>query len=311
MVTGWFPGFAPGFASRLGVACVLALTAWGFTACGGSFSAGPSDGGGNREAGGVDDAAPPDDAGTATDGGAPGDASGGRWCSAQHGLFCEDFDGPGGLAQLLASWTTSQQSSGMFAFDTSADVPSPPRALEVNGSSSAQVVVIESFAPLPPNVKSARLEMDLRIDSASSVKWLSSAGFMAILMGTQVADGYVGVAVSSGPSLVVGWSRAGDAGTANDAGGNGVDTVMGPFPPTGTWAGRFALAIDYGATEGQGACAQLYEGPTPMLAQCIPLPPDLSNPTALAIAVGDYTGGFGDTGYVQMRFDNVTFDVKY
>jgi hypothetical protein len=285
MVTGRFPGFVPGFAAKLGLACVLALTTAAFTGCGGSFSAGSTDGGGTPE-----------------------DTGPGRWCDSQHGLFCEDFDGPGSLSQLLASWTSSEQSNGAFAFDTSADVPSPPRALQVSGSSSAQVAMLKSFAPLPANVKSARLELDLRIDRADSVKWLSNAGFMAIAFGTQVTDGYVGIAVTSGPSLVVGWARDGDGGTSGDAGTTGGAPVMGPFPPAGTWAGRFALELDY---DGQGACAQFYEGPTPMLAQCMRLPPELSNPRALGIAIGDYTGGFGDTGFVELRFDNVTFDVKY
>ena len=163
---------------------------------------------------------------------------------------------------------------------------------------------------MQPQAKRARLELDLSIDDPGSVQWLSYAGVMAIAFGTKVSDGFVGLAITMGPQFTVGWARGGDAGAG--AGTGGAMASIGAFPALGRFAGRFALEIDCGASAGDPACVQVYQGPDPLLASCLKLPPDLSaSPTALAAAIGEMAGGFGNTGSVAPRFDDVTFDVGY
>jgi hypothetical protein len=42
----------------------------------------------------------------------------------------------------------------------------------------------------------------------------------------------------------------------------------------------------------------------------MPLPPQLSSPKQFVIALGESAGGLGNTGLIQLQFDNVTFDLQ-
>jgi hypothetical protein len=282
--------------SALASFTVLAL---GLSGCGGSsFSEIPSDDGGPADA---PRDARANDSPSGDDGDVTIDAPPSHWCAGRSDMFCEDFDQTSNVAAFLGSWSSFQQSGGTFSLDSSG-APSPPNALRATGSTGAQIIVLKTLAPLAQPPSRVRLELDLRITSPGNVEWLSAVGFAAIVFGTRVADGYAAVAIGSGPVITAAWARNPDAG-----GGFGVGTANGAFPTSGTWAGRYAIEIDYGAG---GPCVQVYQGPTAQLQPCLSLPSDLSNPSVLSIALGDYAGGFGRTGDVDIAFDNVTFDVE-
>jgi hypothetical protein len=99
-------------------------------------------------------------------------------------------------------------------------------------------------------------------------------------------------------------------GGTSDAGTYGSADSTQPFPPTNPWIGRYGLEITYPTTAGGAACAQIYAGLSPLLSSCLPLPPELSNPKAIVIALGDVAGGLGNTGLITIRFDDVTFDLQ-
>jgi len=274
----------------------------------GSSSGGGSSGGssGSGSSSGSGDAASPSDAASSSSG---GEAGGTGWC-ATHGpnFFCEDFDEESDVATFLASWTTYEQSgSGAFRLDHTS-VPSPPSALGVAGGNGATFLVIKSFHQFPKS-RSIRLEFELRINSAGNVGVLSAAGFAAIAFGNTIGDGYAAVAIGNGPVVQAAWATAGDAG-ATDAGAYDTESSTTPFPPLGQWAGRYAIVVDYtGATAGLGGCVQVYQGPTPILPKCLPLPPSLSNPSTVSIVLGDLAAGLQNTGNVDLEFDDVTLNV--
>jgi hypothetical protein len=305
------------------LACVLSSTAAGIAtaaACGGSaFSTVPLDsGGGASEAGGVPEASGGGDAADAGDATAAADASDAsdagsapdHWCAGRQDLFCEDFDEQTNVTPFLSTWTTSQSNGGTFLFDTSDTVPSPPNALRVTGSSGAQTIVVQT-EQLMPHPKSLRLGFELRINQSGSVGLLSAAGFAAVAYGGALSDGYVAMAIGYGPSLSTVWSAPADAG-ASDAGTFQGAKAGGTFPAAMAWAGRYTLEIDYGApATASSGCIQAFDGVTPLLTPCMPLPPSLSNPSVVSIAIGDYAGGLASTGDVDIEFDDVTLDVTY
>ena len=326
------PGPEPGISrdrmAALVAACGLSLTFGSFTlaaGCGGSaFSAGSDEPDGQAaasdDAAAVEGGAPEMSPETSPDTGPVGrdqeDDSGAPiveagppqgWCSGQTHTFCADFDEQPSVTALLSSWSSFEQSGGSFDFDTTSAL-SPPNALEVKGASGAQTLVLETFPRLHARPTKIRLEFDLRIDSPGSVGAFSAAGFAAIAYGTGVADGYVALAIGNdfGNVLAGAWAIA-DGSAAGDAGSYATSSSGTAFPSSGTWAGRFAIEIDYDASG--SACLQGYRGPTPLLTPCMPLPPSLSNPGVVSIALGDYAAGLGNTGAIDLEFDNVTYDV--
>jgi hypothetical protein len=222
--------------------------------------------------------------------------------------FCEDFDRYLDVGAFLSSWSNYQQNSGQFRFNR-LDAQSQPNALQVFGDTSATVLAIKTFDQLPPHPASVRLEFALRINSAGSVGLLSAAGFAAIAYGTSISDGYAALAIGNGPSIVAAWAAPGDAG-AGDAGAF-QSASSGSLPTTEQWAGRFAIEIDYQAASTAGACAQIYQGQSPILKSCLPLPPSLSNPGVLSVIIGDDAVGLRATGVIDIEFDDLTFDVRY
>ncbi len=286
----------------------LACAASVFGACGGSaFTTGPADAGGVDVTTGETGSGSSGSSGSSGGGGSDGSSGGNpvTWCSSQTATFCEDFDRSADVTPFLASWSSYVQSNGTFHF-AHTGVPSPPNALSVVGANNADVIVIKTF-PLATRPKSARLEFELDVSSAGSVGSLAAAGFAAITYGDSIDDGFAALAIGSGPQLQAAWIAPADAGLT---GTNAFQTSNStqPFPATNAWTSRYAIEIDY-ATDGT-ACAQVFEGPTKLLAQCMPLPPPLSNPKVLSVALGDYAAGLGNTGNVDLSFDNVTFDIS-
>jgi hypothetical protein len=154
---------------------------------------------------------------------------------------------------------------------------------------------------LPP--ASQRLEFDLRIDTVDNVGLGSAAAFAAILFGSEVNSGAVALSFSPGPTLSAVYLEPPDSGGL----GFGAANATSPFPPLGTWDGRFAIEITYGTEGGAAACAQVYIGIQPQLSPCLKLPDSLSRPKNTAIAIGVYSGGAGNTGTVALQFDDVTY----
>jgi hypothetical protein len=299
---------------------LAATTACAFGACGGSaFSVAPGDGGssssGSGDASGSEasSSSSGSSSGSSSSGSSSGSSGGDaspapRWCDTHKTFFCEDFDGQSDVTAFLGSWTTFEQSgSGAFRFDHTS-VPSPPNALGVAGGNGASFLVIKSFTGFS-KPKAIRLDFDLRINSAGNVGVLSAAGFAAIAFGTTIGDGYAAVAIGNGPTIEAAWAAPGDAG-ASDSGAFNVASATGQFPPLGQWAGRYAIAIDYSTpTAGTGGCVQVYQGPTPLLAKCLALPPSLANPSTVSIVLGDLAAGLQNTGNVDLEFDDLTLSV--
>jgi hypothetical protein len=242
------------------------------------------------------------DSGSVVD--APGDATGTGWCATHPGhTFCEDFDESPNVTAFLGTWSTFQQTGGIFKFDTSG-APSAPNALEATGTNSAKVVVLKTF-PISRTATKVRMDFDLRINSSGSVGLLSAAGLAALAFGSSISDGFASIAIANGPALSAAWAASADAGTAADAGTFKASNATGTFPATGVWAARYGIEVDYSAS---GGCVQIFEGPTPLLSSCLALPPTLAHPTVVSVVVGDYTAGFGNTGSIDVEFDDVTFD---
>jgi hypothetical protein len=314
------------------VACGLAVVACGFGACGGSaFSSGSGDDGGAGEgggsgssSGGLDGSSSGSESGSGSSGSDAGSSSGGEggagesgpgghWCSLspQSAMtFCADFDEQADVTAFLGTWSTFEQSGGGFKFDHVA-VPSSPNALQATGGSGASVLAIKTFDALPSRPQSVRLEFALRINSAGTIGLLSAAGFAAIAYGKAIDDGYAAMAIGAGPVISAAWAAPSDAG-AGDAGAYQTANASGQFPSPGTWAGRYAIEIDYATSIGSVAtCVQIFQGPTPLLAHCLPLPASLGNPGVLSIAVGDLAAGVTNTGPIDLEFDDLTFNVVY
>jgi hypothetical protein len=310
---------------------VFSAAACGFQACGGSaFSTGGGDDGGAVESGsggGSGSSGGSSSGGSSSSGGGSGSSSGSsgsgsssgileagpplRWCeqSPQNDkMFCEDFDNHLDAPSFLASWSTSEEINGTFSFDR-VGVPSPPNALHVVANTSATVLAVKTFLTLPAHPSKARLEFDLRINSPGSVGVLSGAGFAAIAYGPSIDSGYAALAITNGPALTAGWAAPGDAG-ASDAGTFQSASSTAPFPPTQSWAGRFAIEIDFPLSSTTTPCVQIYQGLTALLKQCMALPPSMSDPSVLSVIVGDDAVGFGATGVIDLEFDNLWFDVR-
>ncbi|MGO8996404.1 MAG: hypothetical protein ACLQVI_24075 [Polyangiaceae bacterium] len=249
--------------------------------------------------------------------GTPTDA-GPSWCASNtttSTVFCEDFDeypsGAAGISALLSSttWPTFEQSGGTFSFDTS-NPPSPPNAFVATGGSNAQMLIVKGLATPGASITTLHLEFDLRINEAGTVGLLSAAGLAAIAFGDSLADGYAALAIGSGPNLTAVWTLPADAGAAN-ANSFKTQNATGSFPTTGQWSGRYAIEIDYtGTAAAKTGCIQIYQGVTPLLSPCLALPAEFVTPHALSVALGDYAGGGGNTGTVDIEFDNVTFTEK-
>jgi hypothetical protein len=270
----------------------------------------PSDSGAPQDArGSLDSAVAPDSAST-FDSSPPMEAAPPTWCTGHTEVFCDDFDDYPSINALLGgtTWPSYVQNKGFFALDTT-NAQSPPHALRAVGDAGAQVLVVHALPALTRAPTRMRLEFDLRVNGAGNVGWLSAAGFAAIAFGSTIEDGYAGLAIGSGPVLAAAWSVSSDAGPT-DAGAYA--TASGPsgsFPSAGQWAGRYALEIDFDATTHAG-CIQVYQGPTAVLSPCLPVPPQVTAPSTISSALGDEAAGLGNTGTVDLEFDNVTFDVR-
>jgi len=271
----------------LSLTCCLALTA--AAGCGGpEFEAG-----GNETDAGSDMTAPTD---------------GGSWCASRTSLFCEDFDEYSTINDLYASskWSSHTATSGSFRLNTSSSPPSPPNSLEVLGGDNADVLLVKTFQPLASTAKHARLEFDLRIDNPGSPGVLVASGFAAIGFGAGIDDGYAALVITNGPQLSMGWGLAGDAGLkSGDAGTAGLAHVM-TFPAASRWSDRFAIDIDY-----TQSCVQVFDGASPQLASCVPLPAELLARRTLSVVLGNYVVGLGSVGpLIDLEFDDVTFDTQ-
>ncbi len=231
---------------------------------------------------------------------------GGSWCSSRKVLFCEDFDEYRTIDDLYSSstWTNHGETSGSFRLTSSTSPPSPPNSLEAIGGDGAAVLLVKTFDPLVSSVKHARLEFDLRIDDPGNPGLLVAGGFAAISFGAGIEDGYVALVIGNGPQLAMAWGINGDAGLRGDAGTSGITHVM-TFPAAGRWADRFAIDIDYAQS-----CVQVYDGASPQLGSCVPLPGELLSRRTLSIVLGDYVVGFGSVGQIDLEFDDVTFDAN-
>jgi hypothetical protein len=301
-----------GLTALLGGSCAA-------VACGNSFTAssagdgGPdaSSSGGDGAAGGVDAPGESSSSGGAPVEGGPGGDAGGSWCSTFGASykFCEDFDETGQVQQFLSDyWPTYSQNGATFSFDTAANVPSPPNAFVVTTSKTNNVdaLAIHAVPKLPVALASQRLEFDLRINQVANIGVASDAAFAAILFGTDVSHGAVALAIGPGspPVMSVAYIEPSDGGIP----GFGTSNAPQPFPQTNVWAGRFALAISYGASAGtSGACAQLFIGGQAQLNPCLALPASLAHPTDAFVALGMYSGGLGNSGNVAVEFDDVTY----
>jgi hypothetical protein len=287
---------------------------YAFGACGGSaFTSGSGDDGGTDGNGSGSGGS---GSGSSSGSGGDSSSSGGastppptHWCSSQAAFFCEDFDEQSAAPPFLATWTTFSATNGTFHFDQ-VGVPSPPNALDVVGSNNADVLVVKTFPALPAHPTQVRLEFDLKISSAGSVGAFSAAGFAAIAYGPNIGDGFAALAISNGPELTAAWVAPADAGVS-DAGAYAIAPSTSSFPTLNQWSGRYAIEIDYVSGSAVSGCAQVFQGPTALLAHCMPLPPSLSDPKVVSIALGDYSAGVGNTGNVDIAFDNVTFNVAY
>jgi hypothetical protein len=269
----------------------------------------------------TEDAGPPGipDTGTPTEASSPVDA-GSSWCSGSANttnatVFCEDFDeypsGAAGISALLSSstWPTFEQSGGTFSFDTS-NPPSPPNAFVATGGSNAQMLIVKGLATPGAQITTLHLEFDLRINEAGTIGLLSAAGLAAIAFGDSLVDGYAALAIGSGPNLQAVWTLPADAGPAS-ASSFKTQNATGSFPTTGQWSGRYAIEIDYtGTAAAKTGCIQIYQGVTPLLSPCLALPAEFATPHTLSVALGDYAGGTGNTGTIDIEFDNVTFTEK-
>jgi hypothetical protein len=299
------------------------MLAAGLAACGGNQFQTTT--GASPDAG-IDSGAPADaggafDAGDAPDSpGPPLDA--GSFCAGRTELFCEDFDEYPDLAALLGAptWPGFEHVNGSFQLDTSESPPppSPPNALDVQGDDGAQVLIVKTFGPRAVP-KRAALTFDLRINDPGTVGPLSAAGFAAIAVGDTLDAGYVAMAIASvggAPVLTAVWSRSAGA-SGPDAGSFGVaasgNGTMGTFPAAGVWDGDYTLEMTFGVTAANpagGPCLQVYRAVAPLLAQCLPLPPQFAAPSVFSIALGDEAGGGARTGSIDIEFDNVLFDAK-
>ena len=264
-----------------------------------AVEAGPLEAGQTGEAG-----AEAGDAASAVDSGPP-------WCTGHTETLCEDFDEYSSIATLLGAWPNFDQTNGGLQFDT-LNAPSPPNALQVLGDDSANVLIVKSFTRtpdggIPDAVQKVQLTFDLRINSAGPPTPLAVSAFAAIAFGTSISDGYVAMAIATGPSLAAFWVQSGS--TDPDAGSFKPAIATSPFPSLGTWAGSYTLEIDYSGAFPNG-CVQLYRGVAPQLASCLALPPQFAKPTILSVGLGDVSGGLGKTDHVDLEFDNVLFDVK-
>jgi len=234
-------------------------------------------------------------------------ADGGSWCSSRTALFCEDFDEYATINDLYASskWSSHTETSGSFKLATATSPPSPPNALEVLGGNNADVLLVKTFQPLASTAKHARLEFDLRIDNPGSPGVLVASGFAAIGFGAGIDDGYVALVITNGPQLSMGWGTGADAGLRPDAGTSGLSHVM-TFPAAGRWADRFAIDIDY-----TQSCVQVFDGNSPQLGACVPLPAELLARRTLSVVLGNYVVGLGSVGpLIDLEFDDVTFDTQ-
>jgi hypothetical protein len=284
--------------------CILSLAAcvWTLAGCGGSaFTAGSGGDGGkiSVEAGSDaqgSDASPPQDAGSTS------------FCKNRPERFCEDFDEYTTINDFLGSskWTTFQQTMGAFHLDTQ-NALSPPNALHVTGSDHAEVLAAKAFDDLPSPLQTLTLAFDLRVNSPPpDVKLLSLAGVAAFSFGSSIEDDVVGLVVGNGtpPVLQAAWLVNADASAA--ANNYAIGTLTGPFPQSDSWSARYSLVIDY--TQHPAGCLQVYAGATAQLAQCLLLPASFGSMKTVSIAIGDYAALLGDTGLVDIEFDNVTFD---
>jgi hypothetical protein len=248
-------------------------------------------------------------AGSATGGSGAGGNSGAdamtpHWCDGQRGLLCEDFDEQPTVDGFLNSWTTFSTTGANFTFDHSAGIPSAPNALRIQTTASSDVKAlvvhaIPAFATKPSKI---RVEFDLRIDGGDSVSLLSGAAFAAILTGSKVSDGIIGLEVGNGPGLYAGYI---------DAGGNaGAAPFSSSFPQENVWIGRYGFEITYSGagSSARTGCVQALVGGQPALDSCLKLPASLVDPPVVSIAFGIYSGVYGgtvaNTGDVQLRFDN-------
>jgi hypothetical protein len=287
--------------------CIFSLTACAWTlapvACGGNaFTAGNGgDGGTTGVEAGQD--------GQGSEAGPPQDAESTSFCHGRLERFCEDFDEYATVNDFLGSskWTTFQQTMGAFHLDTQ-NALSPPNALHVTGSDHAQVIAVKAFDALPNPLHTMTLAFDLRVNSpVPNVGILSLAGLAAISFGSSIDQDVVAFAVAGTPPVLeAAWLASADAG-ATDAGNYGMGNFSGPFPQSDSWTARYSLVIDY--TKTAGGCLQVYAGTTAELAQCLPLPASFGTAKTVSIAIGDYTALLGNTGTVDVEFDNVTFDV--
>jgi hypothetical protein len=307
MSTGQFPGGKPGISlddvRLLFLTCCLPLTA--AVGCGGNaFSAGSGgDGGTTGVEAGSD--------GQGSEAGPPQDAGSTSWCGTRTERFCEDFDEYRSVNDFLGSskWTTFQQSMGAFHLDTQ-NALSPPNALHVTGSDHAQVLAVKTSDTLPSPVQTLTLAFDLRVNAPPpNVGFLSLAGLAAFSFGDTIDRDVVALAVANGtpPVLQAAWLASADAG-ASDAGTYAIANLTGPFPQSDSWSARYSLVIDY--SHGGGGCLQIYAGTASQLAQCLQLPDSFGSPKSVSIAIGDYSALLGNTGLVDVEFDNVTFDAR-
>jgi hypothetical protein len=288
-------------------------------ACGGNaFQTATGTGAGQGSEGGVGGVA---DAGGVAEASMPGadgsvDGGGASFCAGRLELFCEDFDEyPNvGALQGSATWPGFEHVNGSFQFDTTG-APSPPNALDVQGDDGAQVLIVKTFPPRTAAPKMVDLTFDLRINDPGKPGLYSAAGFAAIAFGNTLDSGYVAMAIASSvgaPVLTALWSRASGA-ASPDAGSFDIATATGSFPTTGSWDGDYTLELTFTATASNpagGPCLQVYRSINPLLARCLPLPPEFKAPSVFSIALGDEAGGFARTGSIDVEFDDVRFDVK-
>lgn len=231
---------------------------------------------------------------------------GASWCSSKTTLFCEDFDEYRTIDDLYSSsnWSSHGEVNGSFRITSSTSPPSPPNSLEAIGGDGAAVLLVKTLGPIAASTKHARLEFDLRIDNPGSPGLFVASGFAAIGFGAGIDDGYVALAIGDGPQLEMAWGISGDAGLRVDAGTAGLEHIM-TFPATSRWADRFAIDIDY-----TQSCVQIFDGMSPQLASCEPIPQELLARRTLSVVLGDYVVGLGNVGQVDLEFDDVTFDAQ-
>jgi hypothetical protein len=239
-------------------------------------------------------------------GGEDGGTAPGGWCASQTGpIFCEDFHEycPSDAGAALSGvWSVYANNGTLAVSQGGLVVTAQPPAKQ-----SAYVDISKSFGPPPSGTTRLRLGFTLAIGDVGAIDPLAAAGLAAIATGgalttSDITGGaYAALAIGNGPSgfeLDAVWIAPGPG--QNPA---FMASMVGAVPMTGK-ALAYVLEVENLTT---GACVQVYQNGAPALASCLPLPSAFNPADGVSIGVGDYAGGVGHNGSIDLTFSEITF----